>query len=150
MTLDRIKIRPLSPCCYNHDHGLSPLAPVPALLAAVLTVAVVCQGVTVESITPGDGKNFPRRGDKVTIHYVGTLLDGKKFDSSRDRGAPFETEIGVGKVIKGWDEGVPQLSLGEKAILTATPDYAYGARGFPPVIPPNSTLKFEVELLKIN
>jgi FK506-binding protein 1 len=83
------------------------------------------------------------------MHYVGTLLDGKQFDSSRDRGSPFETEIGVGKVIKGWDEGVPRLSLGEKAILTATPDYAYGSRGFPPIIPPNSTLKFEVELLKI-
>lgn len=107
-------------------------------------------GVTVDSLTPGDGKNFPRKGDKVTMHYVGTLLDGKQFDSSRDRGIPFETEIGIGKVIKGWDEGVPQLSLGEKAVLTATPDYAYGARGFPPVIPPNSTLKFEVELLKIN
>ncbi|CDO75626.1 hypothetical protein BN946_scf184840.g9 [Trametes cinnabarina] len=106
-------------------------------------------GVTVDVITPGDGKTFPRKGDRVKIHYVGTLLDGKKFDSSRDRGQPFETEIGVGKVIKGWDEGVPQLSLGEKAILTATPDYAYGARGFPPVIPPNSTLRFEVELLEI-
>ncbi|KAG6812113.1 FK506 binding protein proline rotamase rapamycin-binding protein [Tricholoma furcatifolium] len=87
--------------------------------------------------------------DTVTIHYVGTLQSGKKFDSSRDRGDPFETEIGVGKVIKGWDEGVPQLSLGQKAVLTATPDYAYGARGFDPVIPPNSTLIFEVELLKI-
>ncbi|KAK1232850.1 FK506 binding protein proline rotamase rapamycin-binding protein [Marasmius sp. AFHP31] len=107
-------------------------------------------GVSVERLSPGDGKTFPQPGDKVAIHYVGTLLDGKKFDSSRDRGVPFETEIGVGKVIKGWDEGVPQLSLGEKAVLTATPDYAYGARGFPPVIPPNSTLKFEVELLKIN
>ncbi|RDB21535.1 hypothetical protein Hypma_011933 [Hypsizygus marmoreus] len=107
-------------------------------------------GVTVVSISPGDGKNFPKKGDKVTIHYVGTLLDGSTFDSSRDRGSPFETEIGVGKVIKGWDEGVPQLSVGEKAVLTATPDYAYGSRGFPPVIPPNSTLKFEVELLKIN
>jgi len=107
-------------------------------------------GVTVETISPGDGKTFPRRGDKVTIHYVGTLTDGKKFDSSRERGCPFETEIGTGKVIKGWDEGVPQLSLGERAILTATPDYAYGARGFPPVIPSNATLKFEVELLKIN
>ncbi|KAF8060815.1 hypothetical protein FPV67DRAFT_1452891 [Lyophyllum atratum] len=109
----------------------------------------VC-GVTVEKISGGDGVTFPKKGDRVKIHYVGTLLDGSTFDSSRDRGSPFETEIGVGKVIKGWDEGVPQLSLGEKAILTATPDYAYGARGFPPVIPPNSTLKFEVELLKIN
>ncbi|KAL7284350.1 hypothetical protein ACG7TL_001639 [Trametes sanguinea] len=122
------------------------------------------QGVTVDVITPGDGKTFPRKGDTVRIHYVGTLLDGKKFDSSRDRQVITSsnvlledrllisfptTEIGVGKVIKGWDEGVPQLSLGEKAILTATPDYAYGARGFPPVIPPNSTLRFEVELLDI-
>ncbi|KAI0764009.1 peptidyl-prolyl cis-trans isomerase [Trametes elegans] len=107
-------------------------------------------GVTVEIVTPGDGKTFPRKGDRVTIHYTGTLLDGKTFDSSRDRGIPFETDIGVGKVIKGWDEGVPQLSLGAKAILTTTPDYAYGSRGFPPVIPPGATLRFEVELLSIN
>ncbi|KAH7096409.1 hypothetical protein BKA62DRAFT_745085 [Auriculariales sp. MPI-PUGE-AT-0066] len=103
---------------------------------------------TVESLSPGDGNNFPRRA--VQIHYVGTLLDGTKFDSSRDRNKPFETKIGVGQVIKGWDEGVPQLSVGEKAILTCTPDYAYGATGYPPVIPANATLKFEVELLKIN
>ncbi|KAI0695998.1 hypothetical protein BC835DRAFT_913592 [Cytidiella melzeri] len=107
-------------------------------------------GVTVDIISQGDGQNFPKKGDKVSIHYVGKLLDGTQFDSSRERGSPFETKIGVGKVIKGWDEGVPQLSVGSKAILTATPDYAYGERGFPPVIPPNSTLKFEVELLKIN
>ncbi|THH29112.1 hypothetical protein EUX98_g5076 [Antrodiella citrinella] len=107
-------------------------------------------GVTIETINRGDGVNFPKRGDLVVIHYVGTLENGQKFDSSRDRGDPFKTEIGVGKVIKGWDEGVPQLSLGEKAVLTATPDYAYGTRGFPPVIPPNATLKFEVELLSIN
>jgi len=107
-------------------------------------------GVTIETITAGDGANFPKKGDTVHIHYVGTLLDGSKFDSSRDRGEPFTTQIGVGKVIKGWDEGVVQLSLGQKAVLTATPDYAYGARGFPPIIPANSTLKFEVELLKIN
>ncbi|KAF8972526.1 hypothetical protein BDZ97DRAFT_1752428 [Flammula alnicola] len=107
-------------------------------------------GVTVETIIPGDGLNFPKKGDKVTIHYVGTLTDGKKFDSSRDRGSPFMTEIGTGKVIKGWDEGVLQLSIGQKAVLTASPDFAYGSRGFPPAIPPNSTLKFEVELLKIN
>lgn len=107
-------------------------------------------GVTIETITPGDGSTFPVKGDVVSIHYVGTLESGKVFDSSRDRGSPFVTEIGVGKVIKGWDEGVPQLSLGQKAYLIATPDYAYGSRGFPPVIPPNATLKFEVELLKIN
>ncbi|KAG8902912.1 FK506 binding protein proline rotamase rapamycin-binding protein [Tulasnella sp. 417] len=107
-------------------------------------------GVTIETLVAGDGVNFPKKGDQVAIHYVGTLLDGKKFDSSRDRGVPFETQIGVGKVIRGWDEAVPQLSRGQKAILTCTPDYAYGARGFPPVIPANSTLIFEVELLKIN
>ncbi|KAJ3996373.1 hypothetical protein F5050DRAFT_1799635 [Lentinula boryana] len=107
-------------------------------------------GVTIESLLPGDGVTFPKKNDKVRIHYVGTLLNGDKFDSSRDRKQPFETEIGVGKVIKGWDEGVPQLSLGQMAVLTATPDYAYGARGFPPVIPANATLKFEVELMAIN
>jgi FK506-binding protein 1 len=80
----------------------------------------------------------------------GTLLNGNKFDSSVERGQPFQTKIGVGQVIKGWDEGVPQLSLGQKAKLTCTPDYAYGANGYPPVIPANSTLVFEVELLKIN
>ncbi|MFI0419289.1 FKBP-type peptidyl-prolyl cis-trans isomerase [Spongiactinospora sp. 9N601] len=107
-------------------------------------------GVTIERLSPGDGENFPQQGDEVTIHYVGTLEDGKKFDSSRDRGAPFTTKIGVGKVIKGWDEGVPQLSVGEKAVLVCTSDYAYGAHGYPPVIPPNATLRFEVELIKIN
>jgi len=107
-------------------------------------------GVTIDTLAPGDGTNFPKKGDKVTIHYVGTLLNGSKFDSSRDRGQPFVTEIGVGKVIKGWDEGVPQLSLGQKAILTCTPDYAYGSRKMGDIIPANSTLKFEVELIKIN
>lgn len=107
-------------------------------------------GVTVQSLSPGDGVHFPQAGDTVTIHYVGTLENGNKFDSSRDRGTPFQTKIGVGRVIKGWDEGVPKLSVGEKAILTITPDYGYGASGYPPVIPANSVLKFEVELLKIN
>ncbi|KAL9933502.1 hypothetical protein V8E36_007678 [Tilletia maclaganii] len=106
-------------------------------------------GVEIERISPGDGQNFPKPSQTVHIHYVGTLPDGSVFDSSRDRGSPFVTPIGVGRVIKGWDEGVPKLSLGEKAKLTCTADYAYGARGFPPVIPPNATLIFEVELLKI-
>uniref|UniRef100_A0A0K3C901 peptidylprolyl isomerase n=1 Tax=Rhodotorula toruloides TaxID=5286 RepID=A0A0K3C901_RHOTO len=93
-------------------------------------------GVTVETIRPGDGQNFPKKGDTVTMHYHGTLAsNGNKFDSSYDRGQPFQTAIGVGRVIRGWDEGVPQLSLGQKA----------GG-----VIPPNADLVFEVELLKIN
>ncbi|KAI8981782.1 FK506-binding protein 1 [Mycotypha africana] len=107
-------------------------------------------GVTIDTIAPGDGKNFPKKGDTVTMHYVGTLTNGKKFDSSRDRNQPFVTQIGVGRVIKGWDEGVPQLSLGQKARLTCTSDYAYGDRGIPGVIPEKATLIFEVELLKIN
>lgn len=90
-------------------------------------------GVNVESISGGDGKTFPKPGDTVDMHYVGTLQsNGNKFDSSRDRGQPFRTRIGVGQVIRGWDEGVPQLSLGQKARLICSPDYAYGARGFPP------------------
>ncbi|TRM56793.1 FKBP-type peptidyl-prolyl cis-trans isomerase [Schizophyllum amplum] len=106
-------------------------------------------GVTVETLTPGDGVHFPKKGDQVSIHYIGTLTNGTQFDSSRDRGQPFVTKIGVGRVIKGWDEGVMKLSVGQTARLTCTPDYAYGPRGFPPVIPPNSTLCFELELLSI-
>ena len=83
-----------------------------------------------------------------TFLLSGTLLDGKKFDSSKDRQKPFQFKLGQGQVIKGWDEGVAQMELGEKAILTCSPDYAYGASGYPPVIPKNATLKFEVELLK--
>lgn len=106
-------------------------------------------GVTVQQVAPGDGKTFPKPGQTVSIHYTGTLENGKKFDSSHDRNRPFETQIGVGRVIRGWDEGIPQLSKGEKAILTITGDYAYGSNGFPGRIPPNATLIFEVHLLDI-
>ncbi|KAJ3383697.1 Fork head 1 [Lobulomyces angularis] len=90
-------------------------------------------GVEVVTIKPGDGVNFPKKGDKVTM----TLFkkDGYKFDSSRDRGTPFECKIGVGQVIRGWDEGVPQMSLGQQAKLNITYDYAYGERGYPGAIP---------------
>ncbi|KAL3311575.1 Peptidyl-prolyl cis-trans isomerase fkbp12 [Cichlidogyrus casuarinus] len=107
-------------------------------------------GVDVEVTKSGDGATYPKKGQRVSVHYTGTLTNGNKFDSSRDRGKAFEFVIGAGQVIKGWDEGVAQMSLGERAKLTCSPDYAYGARGFPPVIPPNSTLIFDVELLGIN
>ncbi|PUU75049.1 hypothetical protein B9Z19DRAFT_1116617 [Tuber borchii] len=107
-------------------------------------------GVTRQVLKEGNGTQFPKVGDTVTIHYVGTLQDGTQFDSSRDRKDPFVTQIGIGRVIKGWDEAVPQMSVGEQARLTITPDYGYGAKGFHPVIPANATLIFEVELIKIN
>eukprot|EP00591_Stephanopyxis_turris_P002807 CAMPEP_0195524142 /NCGR_PEP_ID=MMETSP0794_2-20130614/23820_1 /TAXON_ID=515487 /ORGANISM="Stephanopyxis turris, Strain CCMP 815" /LENGTH=85 /DNA_ID=CAMNT_0040654305 /DNA_START=151 /DNA_END=408 /DNA_ORIENTATION=- len=85
------------------------------------------------------------------MHYVGTLAsNGTKFDASHDRGRPFQFTIGIGKVIRGWDEGVMQMSLGEKSKLNISSDYGYGARGAGGVIPPNADLVFEVELLKIN
>ncbi|KAJ6511566.1 FK506 binding protein [Mycena vitilis] len=111
---------------------------------------------TVISTPPNANPEWkPKPQDKVQIHYVGNLKApgggvGNKFDSSRDRGDPFTTVIGTGQVIRGWDLRVPDLILGQKATLEIPPDLAYGTRGFPPVIPPNSTLIFEVELLKIN
>ncbi|XP_068557696.1 peptidyl-prolyl cis-trans isomerase FKBP1A-like [Cebidichthys violaceus] len=104
-------------------------------------------GVDIDTITPGDGNGYPQKGQTVSVHYVGTLTNGKKFDSSRDRGEPFKFKIGMGEVIRAWDEGVARMTRGQLAKLTCSPDYAYGARGFPPVIPGNATLIFEVELL---
>mmetsp|Transcript_27638 Transcript_27638/g.60853 ORF Transcript_27638/g.60853 Transcript_27638/m.60853 type:complete len:128 (-) Transcript_27638:1381-1764(-) len=107
-------------------------------------------GVVKEAISSGDGSTFPKEGDQLTMHYTGTLADnGKQFDSSVSRGRPFQFVIGIGQVIKGWDEGVMKMSLGEKAKLQISSDYGYGARGAPGAIPPNSDLTFEVELLAI-
>ncbi|HLK39624.1 MAG TPA: FKBP-type peptidyl-prolyl cis-trans isomerase [Polyangiaceae bacterium] len=101
-----------------------------------------------ETLKVGTGAEA-KTGDRVTVHYVGTLTDGSKFDSSRDRGEGFRFRLGKGEVIQGWDQGVAGMRVGELRKLTIPAQMGYGARGYPPVIPPNATLVFEVELLSV-
>ncbi|KAL0831758.1 hypothetical protein ABMA28_001298 [Loxostege sticticalis] len=105
------------------------------------------RGVLKRIIKEGEGTDTPNAGCQVTVHYTGTLLDGTKFDSSRDRNEPFEFNLGKGSVIKAWDIGVATMKKGEVCVLTCAPEYAYGAAGSPPKIPPNSTLQFEIEMI---
>ena len=107
------------------------------------------QELKIEVLQEGAGEEA-KNGDNVSVHYVGTLEDGTKFDSSIDRETPFDFILGSGQVIKGWDLGVLGMKIGEKIKLTIPSDLAYGDDGIPNVIPPKSTLIFEVELLDIN
>ncbi len=106
-------------------------------------------GLKYEDKQVGNGAS-PAKGQRVRVHYTGWLTDQTKFDSSVDRGQPFEFVIGVGQVIKGWDEGVMSMKVGGKRTLLIPPELGYGSRGAGGIIPPNATLVFDVELLGVN
>jgi hypothetical protein len=129
----------------SHHTSKTPNLPKDPAMATIIDISGDGK-LTKEVTSEGEGP-VPAAGDEIIAHYTGTLLDGTVFDSSRDRGKTFNFVLGEGRVIKGWDQGFATMKKGEKAVLTCAPEYAYGASGSPPKIPPNSTLKFDVELL---
>lgn len=130
-----------------HATNLTSIAGLVRKLAGGKKVTTTESGLQYIDVEEGTGES-PKHGQMVKVHYTGTLVDGKKFDSSVDRNEPFEFPIGMGRVIKGWDEGVLTMKIGGKRKLVIPAELGYGSRGIGP-IPPNSTLIFEVELLGV-
>jgi len=103
----------------------------------------------IEVIKKGDGRTFPKKGQTVVVHYTGHLPNGQVFDSSRERQQHFKFILGKKQVLKGWEEGIKQMSIGERAKLICPPEFAYGKQGYPGAIPPNATLTFDIELIAL-
>ncbi len=135
-------------CERGHDAGTGPGASGEKTGTMAENMETTPSGLQYTDVKVGTGAS-PAQGQTAVVHYTGWLVDGKKFDSSKDRGQPFTFPVGRGQVIKGWDEGVATMKVGGTRKLVIPPDLAYGARGAGGVIPPNATLTFEVELLEI-
>lgn len=105
--------------------------------------------INIQVLRERNTSKFPQKGQKVKIHYEGFLENGSRIDSSRIRGVPFTFKIGKGEVIQAWDLALPQISLHSRVLITTTPDLAYGSKGLAGAVPPNSSLKFDIELLDI-
>ena len=134
--------------CGGGENGVSNEQFAPELEVALDSMTETSTGLRYQDLVVGDGTEAAA-GNAVAVHYTGWLVDGTKFDSSLDGGQPFTFVVGAQNVIAGWDEGVAGMKEGGKRKLVVPPELGYGSDGFPPVIPRNATLVFEVELLEV-
>jgi FKBP-type peptidyl-prolyl cis-trans isomerase len=132
----------------NSGKGAEPKTSSDNAQASSAEVVTTASGLKYQVLQAGTGE-VAKAGQNVSVHYTGWLTNGQKFDSSVDRGQPFQFALGAGQVIRGWDEGVAGMKVGEKRKLTIPPQLGYGAGGAGNVIPPNATLVFDVELLGV-
>lgn len=139
---------PLSACELHKNENQSNKTQATQEEVVSMAATRTTDGLSIQDVKMGDGKEA-LKGKTVTVNYRGTLTNGKEFDSSYNRNEPFKFKLGAGQVIEGWDKGIQGMKVGGKRLLVIPPEQAYGAAGYPPVIPQNATLKFEVELLGV-